>query len=131
MPGSVLMGDFLDDTSLSLLSMKVVKAFLDVGLYESMCWARWGATKWVQNEPRAAADNTYDPDVPLPPSFVPQISFENFFNMIRPSFTEQASKAHMDADLLFLSIPRSIYTSARLASIRTLWVVWPCHWQST
>lgn len=60
-------------------------------------WARWGATKWVQNEPRAAADNTYDPDVPLPPSCVRQISFQNFFNVIRPSFTEQASKAHMDA----------------------------------
>ena len=53
---SVLMGDFDDDTSLSLLSMKMVKAVLDVGLYESMCWARWGATKWVQNEPRAVAD---------------------------------------------------------------------------
>lgn len=95
--GSVLMGDFLDDTSLSLLSMKMVKAFLDVGLYESMCWARWGATKWVQNEPRAVADNTYDSEIPLPPSFVKQVSFPTFYNMVRPSFTEQASKAHMHA----------------------------------
>ena len=95
--GSILMGDFLDDTSLSILSVKMVKAFLDVGLYESMCWARWGATKWVQNEPRAIADNTYDDDVPLPPSFVPQINFKTFYNMVRPSFTDQASKAHMDA----------------------------------
>ena len=96
-PGSILMGDFLDDTSLSLLSVKMVKAFLDVGLYESMCWARWGATKWVQNEPRTVADNTYDDGVKLPPSFVPQVSFETFYNMIRPAFTDQASKAHMDA----------------------------------
>ena len=95
--GSILMGDFLDDTSLSLLSVKMVKAFLDVGLYESMCWARWGATKWVQNEPRTVADNTYDDGVKLPPSFVPQVSFETFYNMIRPAFTDQASKAHMDA----------------------------------
>jgi hypothetical protein len=37
------MRDFLDDTSLSILDMKLVKAFLDVGLfYESMAWARWG-----------------------------------------------------------------------------------------
>ena len=50
-PGSVVMGDFLDDATLSLLPMKFLKAFLDVGLYESMCWARWGATKWVSNEP--------------------------------------------------------------------------------
>ena len=27
------------------------QGFLDVGLYESMAWARWGASKWVQNEP--------------------------------------------------------------------------------
>ena len=39
-PGRVLMGDFLDDTSLSILDMKLVKAFLDVGLYESMAWER-------------------------------------------------------------------------------------------
>lgn len=75
----------------------MVKAFLDVGLYESMCWARWGATKWVQNEPRAVADNTYDSEIPLPPSFVNQVSFPTFYNMVRPSFTEQASKAHMHA----------------------------------
>ena len=40
-----------DDAALNLQSMKLVKAFLDVGLYESMAWARWGASKWVQNEP--------------------------------------------------------------------------------
>eukprot|EP00438_Fugacium_kawagutii_P023266 Skav224631 [mRNA] locus=scaffold1903:97011:98423:- [translate_table: standard] len=96
-PGSILMGDFLDDTSLSLLSMKMVKAFLDVGLYESMAWARWGATKWAQNEPRAVADNTYDDGAPLPPSFIQEVSFETFWKMIRPAFTEQATHAHMDA----------------------------------
>ena len=96
-PGSILMGDFLDDTSLSLLSMKMVKAFLEVGLYESMAWARWGATKWVQNEPRAVADNSYDDGVPLPPSFMNEVSFKTFWKIIRPAFTEQATPAHMDA----------------------------------
>ena len=75
----------------------MVKAFLDVGLYESMAWARWGATKWVQNEPRAVADNSYDDGVPLPPSFMNEVSFETFWKIIRPAFTEQATPAHMDA----------------------------------
>ncbi|CAJ1420910.1 unnamed protein product [Effrenium voratum] len=95
--GSILMGDFLDDTSLSNLSMKMVKAFLDVGLYESMCWARWGASKWVQNEPRAVADNTYDADVEMPEYFVEEVPFKKFFEMVRPAFAESATPTHMDA----------------------------------
>ncbi|CAJ1352901.1 unnamed protein product [Effrenium voratum] len=78
-----LMGDFLDDATLTALNIKTVKAFLDVGVCESMCWARWGATKWVQNEPRAVADNTYDPNVEMP---VEEVSFEKY-----------ASKTHIDA----------------------------------
>ena len=62
-PGSVTMGDFLDDGTLSQLPMKFLKAFLDAGLYESMYWARWGATKWVSNEPQAVADNSYGSSV--------------------------------------------------------------------
>ena len=49
-PGSVLMGDFLDDTSLNILDMKLVKAFLDVGLYESMGLGKMGC-KQVGPEP--------------------------------------------------------------------------------
>ena len=96
-PGCVLMGDFLDDTSLSILDMKLVKAFLDVGLYESMAWARWGASKWVQNQPRAVADNTYDADLDLPDHFLDHITFETFYKLVRPAFKESASRAHMDA----------------------------------
>ena len=95
--GSVLMGDFLDDTSLHMLPMKLLKAFLDVGLYESMCWARWGATKWVQNEPRAVADNTYDDGVSEEPAYANTVSFETFFKLMRPSIVESATLAHMDA----------------------------------
>ena len=78
-------GRFLDDTTLTALNIKTVKAFLDVGVCESMCWARWGATKWVQNEPRAVADNTYDPNVEMPAWFV---SFEKFFLLVRLAFTD-------------------------------------------
>ena len=95
--GSVLMGDFLGDTSLHMLPMKLLKAFLDVGLYESMCWARWGATKWVQNEPRAVADNTYDDGVSEEPAYANTVSFETFFKLTRPSIVESATLAHMDA----------------------------------
>ena len=62
-----------------------------------MAWARWGASKWAQKEPRAVADNTYDGDVQLPPDFVHQIKFIDFFNMVRPAFKESATRAHMDA----------------------------------
>lgn len=57
--GSVGMGDFLDDPEMQHVGVKVLKAFLDVGLFESMAWARWGAAKWVQNLPRAVAANAY------------------------------------------------------------------------
>ena len=50
-------GDFLDDPTSSELSIKALKSLLDVGLCESMSWARWGAVKWVQNQPRALAAN--------------------------------------------------------------------------
>ena len=99
-PGSVVMGDFLDDTTLRSLSTKVLKYFLDVGLYESMVWARWGATKWVQNEPRACADNTWDEDA-LPDvfDFEPSIPFKPFWESIKGAFISDAEKFHRDAIL--------------------------------
>ena len=76
------MRDFLDDTSLSILDMKLVKAFLDVGLfYESMAWARWGASKWEQNQPRAVANNIYEDGLDLPHDFLDHITFENFYKL--------------------------------------------------
>ena len=91
------MADFLDDTSLNILDMKLVKAFLDVGLYESMAWARWGASKRVQNQPRAVADNTYDDGLDILHDFSDYITFENCYKMVRPASKESASRAHMDA----------------------------------
>ena len=61
--GLVTIGDFLDDPTSSELSIKALKSLLDVGLCESMSWARWSAIKWVPNQPRALAANTYDKNV--------------------------------------------------------------------
>ena len=44
--GNLVTGDFLDDGSLSLLQFKLLLSFCDVGLFEAIAWARWGATKW-------------------------------------------------------------------------------------
>ncbi|CAJ1402554.1 unnamed protein product [Effrenium voratum] len=57
------MGDFLDDTNLSALSAKTVKAFLDLDLLRACCGL-------LQSEPRALADNPYDLNVELPGGFV-------------------------------------------------------------
>jgi hypothetical protein len=38
--GTVIMGDFLDDPCTQTLGLKALKSLLDVGLYESMSWAR-------------------------------------------------------------------------------------------
>ena len=60
--GHVLMGDFLDDGGMPFLSITALLAFLNVGDYESMVFARWGASKWVQCQPRIAAVNAYSAD---------------------------------------------------------------------
>lgn len=69
--GTVIMGDFLDDPCTQTLGLKALKSLLDVGLYESMSWARWGAVKWVQNQPRALAANAYEAGVDEGESFIP------------------------------------------------------------
>ena len=62
-----------------------------------MAWARWGASKWVQNQPRAVAVNAYDDGLDIPHDFLDYITFENFYKMVRPAFKESASQAPMDA----------------------------------
>ena len=64
------MGDFLDDTNLSALSAKTVKAFLDLDLLRACCGL-------LQSEPRALADNPYDLNVELPGGFVGEVSFQS------------------------------------------------------
>ena len=77
--GSMIMGDFLDDTHMCRLSMKMLKSILDVGLFEAMSWARWGAVKWVQNQPRGVADNTFAEEaLPKIEDFITTIPYEEF-----------------------------------------------------
>ena len=120
--GNITMGDFLDDTCLSILSSKMLKSLLDVGLYEAMAWARWGAVKWVQNQPRAVADNTYEPSaLPDEFDFVPSVPFDKFEKCIRPAFNSEVSKAHMDAifkrTVFLVNSPTHVYF--RKAGINT------------
>ena len=90
----------IDFTCMRVLSSKVLKSLLDVGLYEAMSRARWGAVKWVQNQPRAVADNTFDDEVVLTePDFVTSVSFNDFMKIIRPAFHPDISKSHMQAVL--------------------------------
>ena len=56
--GLVTIGDFLDDPTSLELSIKALQSLLDAGFHESMCWARWGAVKWVQNQTRAPSQQT-------------------------------------------------------------------------
>ena len=66
---------------------------------ESMSWARWGAVKWVQNQPRALAANAYEAGVDEGESFIPVLKFETFWEMVRPCLCKEATKADVDAIL--------------------------------
>ena len=50
-PGSLIMGDFLDDAGMNMLSTKVLSSLLDVGLYEHLAWAGWGAASGFKTNP--------------------------------------------------------------------------------
>ena len=97
--GTVLTGDFLDDPCTQSLGLKALKSLLDVGLYESMSWAGWGAVKWVQNQPRALAANAYEAGVDEGESFILVLKFETFWEMVRPCLCKEATKADVDAIL--------------------------------
>jgi hypothetical protein len=40
-----------------------------------------GASKWVQNQPRAVANNIYEDGLDLPHDFLDHITFENFYKL--------------------------------------------------
>ena len=87
--GTVIMGDFLDDPCTQSLGLKALKSLLDVGLYESMSWARWGGV----------TANAYDASVIEGESFIPMLKFETFWEMVRPCLCKEATKADVDAIL--------------------------------
>lgn len=100
--GSVVMGDFLDDPEMQHVGVKISKSFLDVGLFESMAWARWGAAKWVQNQLRAVAANAYEAyeaRVDEGDRLVPSLPVQKFWEIIRPAISDNASHADVNAIL--------------------------------
>ena len=90
------MGDFLDDGGLCCILIKMLLAFLNVADFESMTWARWGASKWAQLQPRAIADNAYNPHA-QPQNDFPAVTFIEFVKMVEGSFHKDASNAMLDA----------------------------------
>ena len=94
--GHVLMGDFLDDGGLPFIVFKILLAFLNVGDFESMVWARWGAAKWVQTQPRVIADNAYNPHA-QPDNEMPTVPHADFVKMVEVAFHKDATEALMDA----------------------------------
>lgn len=87
----------MDDGCLDQVPMKMVKAMLDVGQFESMCWARWGATKWVKGEPRTIADQVYAASAEPKCALWPWAKFGEFYEMVRPAFHSSATPACIDA----------------------------------
>ena len=81
------------------VGVKTLKSVLDVGLFESMAWARWGAAKWVQNQPRAIAASAYEARADEGDHLVPSLPFQKFWEMVRPAISENASHADVNAVL--------------------------------
>lgn len=94
-PGRVACPDAFDDGDLHDQRIRVLKAFLDVGDYETMAWARWGASKWVRGQFRVVCDNTYArtalPDDPQP--FM-KLTNAAFLEAIRPALPAQCSSGN-------------------------------------
>ncbi|CAK0816774.1 unnamed protein product [Prorocentrum cordatum] len=72
-------------------------ALLDVGQFESMRWARWGATKWVKGEPRAIGDQICDPSA-VKNDCWPSVKFDDFFNLVRTQEADARRKSICGAD---------------------------------
>ena len=89
------MGDMLDDGGLFDILVKLLLQFTDVGAFEASVFARWGMTKWAQNQPRCFSDNGYDPPEALSawPFFTPK----EFLNIIRPAFHKSFTTTTMNA----------------------------------
>ena len=73
-----------------------VKALCDVSQMEQLSRERWSAVKWVMNQLRILCDNKYQPAVE-PGGLATVISHDEFFNMVRPAFWEQAEETDIMA----------------------------------
>lgn len=90
---------------------------------EVLAWCR-PVRNWAQNQPRALAANTYDGSIYKGESFVRQIKFQTFWEMVRPSLCKEALiRMWMQSwnVLSSSSTPNASSTTGRLA-----WTTWPC-----
>ena len=101
-------------THMCHLSMKMLKSILDVGLFEAMSWARCGAVKWVQNQPRGIADNTFAEEaLPKIDDFITTIPYDDVVKVTQPAFHSDITKAHRNAipkrSVILLNTPSHVY----------------------
>ena len=73
-----------------------MKALADVSQMEQLSRERWSAVKWVMNQLRILCDNKYQPAME-PGGLATVISHDEFFNMVRPAFWEQAGETDIMA----------------------------------
>jgi hypothetical protein len=94
-PGTKYSPSIFDDGDVGELETRKLKAFLDVGEDETMTRERWGASKFVKNQLRGLADNSYDEsavpahlpnDLPEDMSRCTQMSLAMFTDIVRPAF---------------------------------------------
>ena len=123
-PGEKSCAWVYDDGALHEQRVRAIKSFADVGDDESMIWARWGATKCVQGQPRLIMDNTFNPATLLPTvgSF-PTISHKDFLAAVSPTFPPGTTDANLMAclkrshlTLNFTASDGTVYVLHRLAS---------------
>eukprot|EP00973_Karenia_brevis_P011921 1618475-Karenia_brevis.AAC.1 len=94
--GTLLMGDFFDDGDSNGQTIRKFKSLTDITEEETLAWARWGAVKWVKQQPRNWADNKYDPEH-LPKTMYPTIEHKCLWLCARPAFDDKARKEDVDA----------------------------------
>jgi hypothetical protein len=106
-PGQVWCGCALDDGDCNLQLVRVMKSFLDITLREALTRERWGAAKFVQNQPRMICDNKWD-ETAEPKMVVngerrpwkvgfPGTDNKQFMEMIRPAMPEKATLSDIEA----------------------------------
>ncbi|CAK0790802.1 unnamed protein product [Prorocentrum cordatum] len=142
-PGERWCGCCLDDGDMSDLSVKVFKSFLDVSCREPLTRERWGASKFVQCQPRMMADNEFDasldPTVALDGRQVragavlggaaDRITNEAFIKMVRPAFPP-CSEADLEAIFKRVNViantehyvharPRGLHTTSTIVTYKS------------
>ena len=100
--GEVWRPDVFDDGDLSLQPFAKLKAFFDSSQRSAKTKERWGASCWVRNQLRLAADNKIDlkSEPSLQDSLLQHlrpISHTVFYQMIRPAFDKDALQGDIDA----------------------------------